>query len=475
MAAGGGEPASSSDPFADQDPVDAALGGPASPAGPASDGPDDDFDALGFDTSFGTNPAGGFGLSPGGIGDRDPTPPDGIYAGEAVAVLNAHAVGKALAEANGQTGDDDAQPDLEALQQGLVGVDIGAATAVVARFDEDGHHVIVPNADDELLTPAQVVFDEDGEKLVGREARMTAPSAPGRAIIDLKEMIADPFFRLGGGDDVDARAVVAFLLGRLLDDVAADTGTRPTHVALAAPAWFAEPQREVLRAAAERAGVTLVGITDESLAAAVPYSLRLPDLNPRTALVFDLGHAALGVAVVRCAGGDIQILAQDARRDLGSSAWDRLLAEEASRKFKQAHGFDPAKDAPSKLDLRLRAEDAKRELSRRAQCALVVSGGGKSLKVGFTRTGFEEAAKGLVQRSLELARAVRDKAGLKAWREVDALILTGGGARTPLVRRALTAEVGREPEKGISHEEGVAIGALYWGIGERHRTAKRPR
>ncbi len=201
----------------------------------------------------------------------------------------------------------------------------------------------------------------------------------------------------------------------------------------------------------------------------MPYSLRLPDLNPRVALVFDLGHAALGVGLVRCAGGDIQVLAQDAKRELGSARLDLLIAQEAARKFKQAHGLDPMDDKGAAVDLRLRAEDLKRELSRRTQATLTASARGKTLKVGFTRAGVEEAARPLVEKSLDFARQVRDRAGLSGWGAVDALIMTGGGSRTPIVRASLAREVGREPERGIGAEEGVAIGALYWGTLERHR------
>lgn len=454
------------DPFAQEDPIDAVLPLPAA-AG------DDDFDALGFDTSFGITPA----APPGAtltLTDQDETPAAGVFLGEDVQVLSAHTIGRALAEADGGA-PDLAPPDMSTLQAGLVGIDIGASAAVVARFNDDGQHEIVPNQEDERATPMQVFFDEDGERLVGREARGMAASAPSRAVVDLKEMIADPFFRLSAGGaegEVDAQAVLATVLRRLLDDVARHGGEAPTHVALAAPAWFAETQRETLRRAVEGAGVALVGITDEALAAAVPYSLRLPDLNPRIALVFDLGHAALGVGVVRCAGGDIQVLAQDARRELGSARWDLLIAQEAARKFKQAHSIDPMQDKGGAIDLRLRAEDAKRELSRRTQAALTVTARGKVLKVGFTRAGLEDAAKDLVAKSLAFAREVRDRAGLAAWGEVDALIMTGGGARTPVVRAALAAEVGRQPERGMGAEEGVAIGALYWGTLERHRQSR---
>ena len=56
-----------------------------------------------------------------------------------------------------------------------------------------------------------------------------------------------------------------------------------------------QPQREALGRAVAKAGISVLGVTEEALAAAVPYSLRLEDLNPRIAAVFDLGHAAIGL------------------------------------------------------------------------------------------------------------------------------------------------------------------------------------
>jgi molecular chaperone DnaK len=445
---------------------------------PGDDSPfDEDFDTLGFDTGFGLTPnpvfegTGGFGASPGGLlSDDDDTPPGGIYAGEEVQVLSASAIGRALAEAEGRT-EDYTLPDLGALQKGLVGIDVGAAVAVVARFTDDGGHEIVPNDNDERITPVQIFFDEDGERLVGKEARLMAASAPERAIVDVKEVIANPefVFSPADGQEMDAGEVLKVLLSRLLEDVTDHAGQAATHIAMAAPAWYGDAQRELLVKAATESGVEVVGITDESLAAAVPFSLRLPDLNQRRALVFDLGHAALGAAIVRCGQGDIEVLAQAARRDLGSAAWDKLLFDEAARKFEQAHGIDPRDDPEAATDLRLRAEDTKRQLSRLPHCTLVISCGGKTLKVGFRRKGFQSAATALVDGALELIREVRDKAEISSWEEIDALIMTGGGSRTPAIRKAIGKETGLEPERGISPEEGVAVGALYWGLGERHR------
>jgi hypothetical protein len=434
--------------------------------------PDEEFDALGFDTSFGAMPSG-FGAGPGSeFGDGDDTPPGGIYVGEAEdqVVLDAHAIGRALAEARGEETNFEL-PDMAELQRGLIGIDVGAAKAVVACFDSDGHHEIVPNQEDDLSTPAQVFFDEDGEQLVGREARQMAPSAPKRAVANLKEMLSDPDFQYEdeAHESLDAEDVLAIFLKRLVGDATEHFTEKPTHVALAAPAWFGEEQLDRLKGAVVETGLMLVGITEEALAAAVLYSLRLNDLKPRRALVFDCGHAALGVAVVLCQSGDITVLARASRRDLGSSAWDRLIADEAARVFKRKFGHDPYDDPAAALDLKHRAEDAKRSLSQRPQCTVSVSSQGKTLKVGFTRTGLEKAAGRIVKKSRELVHQVRQDAGLESWSEIDSLILMGGGSRTPALRKMISEATKLKPERGINPEEGVAVGALYWGIGERHR------
>ena len=108
---------------------------------------------------------------------------------------------------------------------------------------------------------------------------------------------------------------------------------------------------------------------------------------------------------------------------------------------------------------------------------LVVQARGKTVKVGFTRPAYEEATQKLVDECKAFLIAVRDKAGVASWQDVDAVILTGGGTRIPSIKRMVLQETGREPVKGINPDEGVAIGALYWGLfarSNREKDAKKP-
>jgi molecular chaperone DnaK len=121
-----------------------------------------------------------------------------------------------------------------------------------------------------------------------------------------------------------------------------------------------------------------------------------------------------------------------------------------------------------------RCEEAKKALSQRPTFTLVVSARGKTTKVSLSRAGFESASAPLLTEVERFAASVRDRAGLKAWSEVDALILTGGGTRIPTVRKLVVTLLGREPVKGLNPDEGVAIGSLYWGLFARFRAKDAP-
>ena len=49
-----------------------------------------------------------------------------------------------------------------------VGIDLGTTYSAIARLDEHGRPITIPNAEGELTTPSVILF-EDGQIIVGRE------------------------------------------------------------------------------------------------------------------------------------------------------------------------------------------------------------------------------------------------------------------------------------------------------------------
>lgn len=365
------------------------------------------------------------------------------------------------------------EPDLAALQAGLVGIDLGSSDAVVSCFDRNGKAIVVANSVAERTTPARLLLDENDDWLIGREARSLAPSNPDCDFGDLKSL----FLMNGWSTDLrnksySASDLLGIFLRKLVEDIGDDSfGFSPTHVALAAPVWFGADQRAALSAAVASAGFQVVGVTDELLAACVPYSLRLPDLRSRKAVVVDVGHRGTSMAFIDCAGGDLNIICQAGLPDLGAVNWDELLIAESVRKFTKHHGFDPRVDATCMIDLNSRVEEAKKALSSRRSYIMPIQSEGQTLKVRFEREAFERASATLLGRLRAFLNRVLQRSEVEGWDDFDALVISGGGGRIPMVKALIEECVGR-PAEPFNAEENVAIGTLYWGMSARHQANK---
>ena len=92
------------------------------------------------------------------------------------------------------------------------------------------------------------------------------------------------------------------------------------------PAYFDAPQIEATRRAGAMAGLDVLGILQEPTSAAIyhTWKSRLGDGN---FLVYDLGGGTFDVSVLRCVGGEYQVLAIDGDNYLGGDDLDRRYAE----------------------------------------------------------------------------------------------------------------------------------------------------
>jgi actin-like ATPase involved in cell morphogenesis len=362
------------------------------------------------------------------------------------------------------------EPDWEELQTGLIGIDFGSSDAVVSCYNEDGRAVILENSINRRTTPARLLRDENNEWIIGIEAKNLAPALPDQDYGDLKSLfLFEGWSTVLDGEQYSAKRLLSIFVKRLFEDINPDDfSTPPTHVALAAPVWFQPQQREALADAVKDAlGLEVVGVTDELLAACVPYSLRLPDLSPRKAVVVDVGHKGTSCAFIECVSGDLNILCEAGLPTLGGINWDELLIAESVRKFTEHYGFDPRVDASCMTDLNLRVEEAKKALSSRKQCNMLLQSEGKTLKVRFTREAFEKASTNLIRTMRAFLNKILEQSTMEKWEDFDALVVTGGGVRIPMVKNVIEEALGRSAE-AFNAEENVAIGTLYWGVSARH-------
>lgn len=165
-------------------------------------------------------------------------------------------------------------------------------------------------------------------------------------------------------------------------------GDRPTKAVVGVPAYFSEAQREATLQAGMCAGLEVVRLIHEPVAAALAYGVDLKE--DRTVLVFDLGGGTYDVSILEVGNGVVEVLATGGDPHLGGDDFDAAIARWLGDEHLRPRGVDPGDPAVAS-GLRAVAEAAKVRLSsvERVAVAMPLPGGGRAEAV-VTRQKVEE-------------------------------------------------------------------------------------
>ncbi|HEX7380429.1 MAG TPA: Hsp70 family protein, partial [Pirellulales bacterium] len=355
-----------------------------------------------------------------------------------------------------------------------VGIDLGTTFSAVARLDETGRPVTVPNSEGDLTTPSVVLFDGD-DVVVGKEAvKAMATEAERVADCAKRDMGSRQYRRTVDNKTYPPEALLAYILKKLCDDAARQVGPFNKAV-VTVPAYFDEVRRKGTQDAGYMAGLEVLDIINEPTAAAVAFGFQQGFLNaqgaahaPQKVLVYDLGGGTFDVTLMEIKGAEFVALATDGDVQLGGRDWDQRLVDFTAEEFLKAHQhdprFDPRTDPSTAGALWRECEDAKRALSARKKASITCHFRGESLRVEVSREQFQALTRDLLDRTQFTARQVLREANLD-WGAVDRVLLVGGSSRMPMVVDMLRQLSGKEPDASVSPDEAVAHGAaLHAGL-----------
>ncbi|KAL5722207.1 hypothetical protein ACHQM5_005753 [Ranunculus cassubicifolius] len=145
---------------------------------------------------------------------------------------------------------------------------------------------------------------------------------------------------------------------------------------------------------------------------------------------------------------------------LGGDDFDDVILKYLVSEFKSVDGSDLVEDER----LRKAAEEAKIALSSSTETEINLpniitdpSKGSRDLNIRLTREKFESLAGKLTKKIKELCEKCLNKADTNA-KDLEDVILVGGMANVPMVRRVVAEVLGRVPMRGVNNEEASALG-----------------
>ncbi|HEY6790665.1 MAG TPA: Hsp70 family protein [Trebonia sp.] len=358
---------------------------------------------------------------------------------------------------------------------GIFGIHLGSTYSAIAYIDENGEPEVVRNTDGEDTTPSVVYFEGPGNVVVGKTAKEAASFRPDDVVSLIKrEMGNQDYTRTFYGQELSPSGISALILAALAKSAEEETHRRVRQVVITVPAYFGELEKDATRKAGEIAGLDVIGIVPEPVAAALACRVT-GSADGTTFLVYHLGGGTFDITLIKVAGSFVEVLAVDGDHKLGGTDWDARLFEYLKDQAIEQSGDDSIEDDEASMqELRRLAEETKKALTKAGSWKVSHRlAGGMATSITVTRQQFEELTWDLLEETVRITCRMLEKAGERfpgVRDQIGGLLLVGGSSRMPAVAERLRLEFGVEP--ALSDPDlAVVKGAALYAAGQTVRVA----
>ncbi|KAH7304948.1 Hsp70 protein-domain-containing protein [Stachybotrys elegans] len=355
----------------------------------------------------------------------------------------------------------------EAVQAGVepgdrvvIGITFGNSNSSIAYTVDDKAEVIA-NEDGDRQIPTVLSY-VDGDEYYGTQAKAFTVRNPNNTVAYFRDFLGqefksiDPTHCHATAHPQDASDSVAFTvkdkaeedassipvsevstryLRRLIQSASDYLGKKVTSAVVTVPTNFGEKQREALIKAANEAGLEILQLISDPVAAILAYDARPEaEIKDKIIVVADLGGTRSDVAVVASRGGMYTILATAHDYEFAGIHLDQVLMDHFAKEFIKKHEVDPRSNPKSLAKLRLEAEATKKALSlgTNAQFSVESLADGYDFSSTINRIRYEMVGRKVFEGFNRLVEGVIKKAELDVL-DVDEVIMCGGTSHTPRI------------------------------------------
>jgi molecular chaperone DnaK len=349
----------------------------------------------------------------------------------------------------------------------ILGIDLGTSSSAAAIM-LNGKIQRIPSTEKNINSvkpfPSVVSFNQDGVSCtIGAAAIEQFQYNPKGTIFNIKRKMGSNKKIKVFEKEYPPQFFAALFLIKIKVDAEKFLNEKISKCVITVPANFNDHQRQATKDAAKIAGLDVVRLIVEPVAAAVAYGLdRIQD--SANILVFDMGAGTLDVSVIEVNDGFFEVLATSGPTTLGGinmtekiTQWLKQLLEEQNQ--------NPILDELVNAQLQEISEQLKIELSEKNSASfdekINSTGSQLTLSGSISRESFENMIKPILDESEKVILQILKESELNA-DQIDRVIPIGGPTKIPTLQSMLTETI-KIPEEGIDPDFTVAEGAAIQG------------
>lgn len=367
-----------------------------------------------------------------------------------------------------------------------IGIDLGTTNTLVMTEQKGKLKNIKFNGSNNL--PSVVFFDK-GEVIVGEKAKQLGIYKPKKKISSAKTYMGDFNHSWNiEGKKINSTMVATEVLKEVREKVVKKLKLdedEEIEAVITVPAYFTSNQKDETRKAAKDAGLKVLKIITEPVAAAIAYGLEIE--KKENLFVFDLGGGTFDIAILEAnpLEDEYKTIALDGDKKLGGDDFDNKLlnsfitrvAEDTGINFNEepTDEDEQVKYAVVRAKLLNLAEKTKIALSETEEVVatenylLTLNGEDYHFEMIITREYFNEICADLIERiEAIIFRCLRESKLTEE--DIDKVVMVGGSSNLPFVYDLLKDIFVKEPYSNLDAGNLVVNGAAiiaskYDGLG----------
>ena len=358
--------------------------------------------------------------------------------------------------------------DTPADHEVILGIDLGTTNSLVAYIDDCNRQpVCLAKNRKHTLIPSIIHFEENGNILVGDEAKAKIVEAPERTVFSVKRLMGKSF-----GDVKDFKNFFSYeviddnteslvkikignqfyspielsslILKELKATAEAALNKSVTKCVITVPAYFNDTQRQATKDAGKLAGLDVLRIVNEPTAASLAYGLGLKKDEEKKIAVYDLGGGTFDISILHIQSGIFEVLSTNGDTFLGGDDLDKAIVDYWLENV----------DGLTQQAVRMYAEQSKKSLA----CTNSTHHQLENFSLNLTIEKLEELINPFVEKTLQCCAKALADAHLKR-EDIEAVIMVGGSTRSPFVKQKVSEFFNQPVNDSLNPDEVVALGA----------------